>query len=401
MKLHHVCIILSIIVFACSKEKKETNISIGKIDSLHSNILNEDRKIWVYLPASYADTSKHYPVVYLLDGDSHFHAVTGLVKQLSGNTLCPEMIVVAIPNTDRTRDLTPTRSLVLPGGEERAFLKSSGGGENFTAFIEKELIPYVESHYHTAPHRVLIGHSFGGLFAVNTLIHHPHIFDSYLAIDPSLWWDGGKLMLQSDSVFRTKKFDDKTLFVSVANTMSPGMDTLQASSDTSGTTEHIRSIIRFSKIAVARKAGSGLTFGWKYYNEDDHGSVPLISEYDALRFMFSYYRLPEDPDPTIDKFTEHFKTVSAKLGYAMLPPEERINQAGYYFLGEKKFDRAFTFFDYNIKTYPGSQNVFDSMGDYYLAVSDTTKAIESFKKALTIVEVEATRTKLNELEKKK
>jgi predicted negative regulator of RcsB-dependent stress response len=144
-----------------------------------------------------------------------------------------------------------------------------------------------------------------------------------------------------------------------------------------------------------------LKFGWKYYNEDDHGSVPLISEYDALRFMFSYYRLPEDPEPTIDKFTDHFKMVSAKLGYTMLPPEDRINQTGYNFLGEKKYDKAFTFFDYNIKTYPRSQNVFDSMGDYYLAVSDTTKAIESFKKALAIGEVEATRNKLNELEKKK
>jgi predicted alpha/beta superfamily hydrolase len=322
-----------------------------------------------------------------------------LLNQLAGNDLCPEMIVVAIPNTDRSRDLTPTHSLKLPDGKEQDFLRTTGGAENFTRFIEKELIPYVDSRYSTAPHRVLIGHSFGGLFAINTLINHPHIFDSYLAIDPSMWWDDRKLLLQSDTTLRNEKFMGKTLFVSVANTMQAGMDTVRVSSDTTGNTVHIRSIIRFAKTAAATSAVNGLNFGWKYYHDDDHGSVPLISEYDALRFMFSYFKFHVNENITAEQLTEHYRNVSAKLGFAMLPPEGRINDAGYYFLRSEKYDQAFGFFDLNIRNYPGSRNAHDSMGDYYAAIDDKPKAIESFRKSLSIGENDNTRKKLNDLEK--
>src|SRR3954463_2953798 len=99
------------ILCSCSKEKKESGtISIGTIDSVHSDILNETRKIWIYTPPSADDKTTDkvkYPVLYLLDGDSHFHSVTGLLHQLTMNNNVPPMIVVAILNTDRTRDLTP------------------------------------------------------------------------------------------------------------------------------------------------------------------------------------------------------------------------------------------------------------------------------------------------------
>jgi predicted alpha/beta superfamily hydrolase len=386
---------------ACTNEK-DNRISIGLLDSLHSDILNEQRRILVYLPngnVPSADTSKHYPVLYLLDGDGHFHSVTGLIQQLTANGICPEMMVVAIPNTDRSRDLTPTHSLKLPDGQEQDFLKTTGGAENFTKFIENELIPYIDKKYPTSPHRTLVGHSFGGLFAINTLINHPHIFDSYVAIDPSLWWDERKLLLRSDTVLREKKFDGKTLFVSVANTMQPGMDTLRVAADTTGNTVHIRSIIHFAKSGLATRRDNGLNIGWKYYPEDDHGSVPLISEYDALRFMFSFYKLPFDPEITAEKLSQHYQNVSVKLGYKMLPPEQTVNQTGYYFLSEKKFEKALPFFELNIKNYPGSQNVYDSMGDYYVAVDDKPKAIEFFKKALEIGEGPNTRKKLEDLQK--
>ena len=106
-------ILLAIIVFN-AKSQRDNKIVIGKIDSVYSKILNEQRKIWIYTPdmtSGLRDSSRRYPVLYLLDGDAHFASVTGLVQQLSqvnGNTVYPEMIIVAIPNTDRTRDLTPT-----------------------------------------------------------------------------------------------------------------------------------------------------------------------------------------------------------------------------------------------------------------------------------------------------
>ena len=153
------------------------SIVIGKVDSIYSNILKEECKIWVYVPDGLSPfyAKKHYPVVYLFDGDGHFHSVTGMIQQLSqvnNNTVLPEMIVVGITNTDRTRDLTPTHVSSSPYMDS-LMLKSSGGGENFTAFIEKELIPHIDSVYPTAPYRVLIGHSLGGFLSLMCAARHP------------------------------------------------------------------------------------------------------------------------------------------------------------------------------------------------------------------------------------
>ncbi len=176
------------------------NIVIGTIDSIQSDILGEQRRVWVYTPNTgmqdiYA--SQRYPVVYLLDGPGHFYSVVGMIKQLSttnGNTLCPEMIVVGIENTNRTRDLTPTVSETGP------LSQNSGGGEKFMAFIEKELMPYIEANYPTEPYRMLIGHSLGGLTAINALIHHTEVFNAYISIDPSMWWDDRRLLGESEAL---------------------------------------------------------------------------------------------------------------------------------------------------------------------------------------------------------
>ncbi|MNK55562.1 putative esterase [compost metagenome] len=104
--------VLTSLISLCALAQSDNKVIIGTIDSIQSKMLNERRKIWVYVPNSWSpDSKQRYPVLYLLDGDAHFYSVVGMIQQLSqvnGNTICPEMIVVGIPNTDRTRDLTPT-----------------------------------------------------------------------------------------------------------------------------------------------------------------------------------------------------------------------------------------------------------------------------------------------------
>ena len=178
-------------------------IVIGLIGTIQSKILNEQREVWVYVPKSASDTNfskQSYPVVYLLDGELFFSSVVGMIQSLSSAYVCPEMIVIGILNTDRTRDLTPTHmdswqvmGLVL----DSDVCKNSGGGEKFISFIEKELIPYIDSLYPTASYRILIGHSFGGLTVMNTLIYHPNLFKAYVAIDPTMSWDNQKLLKEA------------------------------------------------------------------------------------------------------------------------------------------------------------------------------------------------------------
>jgi uncharacterized protein len=325
--------------------QSDNKIVIGKTEHIYSKLLNENRTIWVHLPTSANNTvfsASRYPVVYLLDGDAHFSSVTGMIQQfteVNGNTLCPEMIVVGIPNTDRIRDLTPTHTQLNFQGDSSQ-PSTSGGGEAFISFIEKELIPHIDSLYPTAPYRIFIGHSLGGLTVMNTLIHHPQIFNAYLAIDPSMWWDRQALLKQTGSVLMRDNFKGKTLFLGVANTMSPGMDTAMVRKDTSLNTQHIRSILLLTD-ALKRTSGNGLRWEYKYYNDDTHGSVPLISEYDGLRFIFDYFSFRNNnqlydnsvpADKTVALVSDHYKKISMEMGYQVLPPERYINNLGYGFL---------------------------------------------------------------------
>ncbi len=324
-------------LFFDSKAQTDNKIVIGTIDSIQSTILNEKRKIWMYVPSNgimdiYA--KQRYPVVYLLDGDAHFFSVAGMIQQLStvnGNTICPEMIVVGIPNTDRTRDLTPTHVGVDPLYLDSAFSKTSGGGEKFISFIEKELMPYIDSHYPTAPYKMLIGHSFGGLLAMQTFVYHTTLFNSYICIDPSMWWDKQALLKETKKALATKKFQNRSLFLGIANTMEDGMNINEVTKDTSGETRHIRAILELRDYFENNKQ-NGLKYQGKYYNDDSHSSVPLITEYDALHFLFDFYPLKlsfkDFTDTTgvlADKYEKHFSNVSKQMRYKVRPSENLIN----------------------------------------------------------------------------
>jgi predicted alpha/beta superfamily hydrolase len=394
-----------------AQDIKGDQIVAGHIDSLPSKILGEKRALWIHLPAGATDTGNtmKYPVVYLLDGADNFSAVTGLITYLSeknGNMFCPDMIVVGIPNTDRTRDLTPTSSAVDYEEKPSDMFKTSGGGEKFTAFIQTEVMPYINAKYPAAPFRMLIGHSFGGLTAVNILINHTDMFNAYTIIDPSMWWNGRKLLKQAHEVLKQKSFAGKSVFLSIANTMSAGMDTARVRTDTNIANNHIRSILSL-KDEFRNNPNNGLTWTYRYYNDDDHNSSPLIAEYDALRFLFSYYHLPADEASKLyetkakikvgDLITAHYADISKHMGYKVLPPESVLNEMGYNFMEIKTPDRAFDVFSLNIKYYPASNGVYDSMGDYYAYQKDKAHAVEYYNKSLKIKETPDTRAKLNKV----
>ena len=409
------CISLAFLLFSLQAFSQPGNdISIGKKDSIYSKLLHEKREIWIHLPGSANGSlfkSQRYPVVYLLDGDAHFYSVAGLIHQLSeinGNTLLPEMIVVGIPNTDRMRDLTPTHSPTGYTGDS-AGVGTSGGGEIFISFIEKELMPYVDSLYPTAPYKVFIGHSLGGLTVVNALMHHTRLFNSYIAIDPSMWWNNQLLLKQSANILTQNNFNGRTLFLGVANTMLPGMDTAAVWKDNSNNTIHIRSILLLAN-ELKKGKGDGLRWEYKYYPEDSHGSVPLISEYDGLKYIFDFYNFKNSNSlfdssysaaALVKMVTEHYQKISLGLGYEVLPQESFVNNLGYGFLQNKMFEKAYTFFNLNVVNYPKSFNVYDSMGDYYIGKDDNLKAAEYFRKALALNENPDTRKKLEKCEKSK
>lgn len=234
------------------------------------------------------------------------------------------MIVVGITNTNRVKDLTPTHSTdgtVMPS----FLLETSGGGQNFTTFLEKELIPYIDSNYPSAPYRVIIGHSLGGLTVINNLINQDRLFNSYVAIDPSLWWDNLNFLKQSKEKFQGVKFNNSPLFVAVANTMDKKLTLQTVTKDINPKSLPIRSILDFDKFV--KENSKDLIYKSKYYSDYDHGSVPLVAAYDALPFIFNFYALDFpfrdffDPNYKNDGILiNHYNKVSKIMGYKVSPP---------------------------------------------------------------------------------
>lgn len=173
----------------------ETDLSIGKSIKIESTILGEIRALNVYLPASYSnDNSKTYPVIYLLDGaiNEDFLHISGIVQfgAFSWINMVPESIVIGIENVDRKRDFTyPSQSEV----DQKEF-PTSGKSQHFIDFLEKELQPFVDTSYRTTTVKTIIGQSLGGLLATEILFKKPNLFDNYIIVSPSLWWDDEKLL---------------------------------------------------------------------------------------------------------------------------------------------------------------------------------------------------------------
>ncbi|MBS1669225.1 MAG: alpha/beta hydrolase [Bacteroidetes bacterium] len=390
----------SIVFFFLLTSAKSQNIdplSIGKVDHIYSKILKEKRTLFIYNPAENNNTKvQRYPVLYLLDGEEHFYATVGMIKQMSG--FWGDMIVVGITNNDRNRDLTPATSY-------------SKAGEYFMNFIEKELIPHIDSICPAAPYRIFSGHSLGGLTVINTLLNNTQLFHAYIAIDPSLWWENQKLVKEAKQVFVKKQFTNISLFIARANDMPLGMDTIAVLKDTTINTLLYRSVRQFVN-NLKKVNTNGLRWNSKFYPQEVHETIPLNGEYDGLKFLFDYNQfksnlLQIDPGKYFNAvnnvdglFITHYKKVSKRLGYTVTPPKDLVNKLGYTCLSFKKWDKAEFFFKMNIENYPQDANVFDSMGDFYEAKGDKKNAIESFTKALTLGNDTETRKKLEQLKSK-
>ncbi|WP_296317130.1 alpha/beta hydrolase, partial [Winogradskyella sp. UBA3174] len=176
-------IVALIFLFGFNQVKSQNveQIVIGTKHILHSNILNEEREYWINLPESYnndEESYKKYPVLIVLDGNTHFKSITGIVSYMSGNGEIPEMIVVAIQNVDRRRDYTPDKTITVREN-------NSGGGDKFLSFLEDELIPELNREYRTEPYRILFGHSLGGLLATHAYMKEKTLFNSFISVDPS------------------------------------------------------------------------------------------------------------------------------------------------------------------------------------------------------------------------
>jgi uncharacterized protein len=358
---------------------------VGKVDSVYSTILNEQRQFWIHLPnQGNLVEGKQYPVIYLLDGGVHLGGLA-MVQEYYNYFRLPEMIVVGISNrVHRTRDLTPT---VIESRHGGIMAEESGGSEAFTSFIADELIPLIDSKYPTTIHRTLIGHSYAGLFAVNTLVYHPELFTNYVAIDPSLDWGDQRWMERALHFAATSNYSGKGLHVSMANEIVRFSDQLTIDDVSSDTTEFslgVRSALQFVK-QFEVDPPQGLRFAWKFYEEDIHGSIPLVGMRDGLVFLYDFWRLKtpslyNDPNTSTAKIVSLIRAQSEAqttgLGYSSLMDEGLLDMLGHMSMDSNQPEKARAVFEISAEYYKESESAHASMVKICLLLVNLECAME-------------------------
>ena len=238
---------------------------LGAIEHVHSTVLGEDRVLNIALPQGYhPDSAARYPVIYLIDGgaDEDFIHIAGLAQFAAFPWVAwlPPSIVVGIGNTDRKRDLTHPTTIA----KDKAEFPTTGGSAAFMDFLGKEVIPFVEANYLTAPGRTLIGQSLGGLFATEVLLRKPSLFNHYIIVSPSLWWDHGSVLTIPADGLSAPDIGVSTVYIAVG--------------------KEGRVMVRGAKqlAALARKAH--VKVGFIQLKEHDHGNILHQAVLNALRW---------------------------------------------------------------------------------------------------------------------
>jgi predicted alpha/beta superfamily hydrolase len=251
----------------CSAQQKKSDFVIGDKISFESKILNERKTIVVIPPYNYKDRpDEKFPVVYVLDPGNNLFATFGIVNYYSDMLkIMPRMIIVGIVSGDREKDYLPSPSKEQPTG---------GGADKFLRFISSELVPLIDSTYPAKSDRCIIGHSAGGLFAIYALENQPDLFNSFICIDPSLWYEDQSYVKKMPEFLRNNKDIKKSIFISLSNEKEMGV---------------------FPFIEVLEKyAPEALKWDYIHYKSETHNSLGFKSICAGFEMIYKGWKTKDD-----------------------------------------------------------------------------------------------------------
>ncbi|TDE26960.1 alpha/beta hydrolase [Flavobacterium ranwuense] len=278
-------IIILILIFTVTignaqvKKQKETSkpFVLGTIEEINSKILSEKRIVNIYLPEGYNqnDTIK-YPVTYLLDGsaDEDFIHVVGLFQfnNFSWINRVPKSIVVGVANIDRKRDFTYQTTIE----EDKKRYLTCGKSANFISFIETELQPFIEKKYKTNNSKTIIGQSLGGLLATEILLKKPNLFNKYIIISPSLWWNNGSLLNEESEIYQENFKDKIDIYIGVGKEgLAPSEIPHVMEVDANLLSEKLKS-----------KKSKNVKVSFDYLPQEDHATITHLAIFNAMRILY-------------------------------------------------------------------------------------------------------------------
>jgi predicted alpha/beta superfamily hydrolase len=265
------CLLLILAITLLSQKEitaQDIHIKIGFRDSIKSEILQETRHVLIHLPDDYFSSDKSYPVLFQLDGgEDVLFETTAIANRLAlREEIIPELIIVAIANTNQSRDMWPTNTKYYPK-------PNVAGAKDFLDFLEEELIPFIEKKYRTSGDKILYGQSLSGVFTMYALLESPKSFTSFIACSGAFPGCEEYFLELSLKAFQQKdQFSGQKVFVT---------NGLKDELDPDGKMD--QTMIEFSN-SINNNLGDKISYEYVTYQNDGH--VPFQSLYHGLKFVF-------------------------------------------------------------------------------------------------------------------
>ncbi len=274
----------------------------------------------ISLPEGYGNNNKSYPVFFLLDGGIQFHNVSGIIEYLSKFKHIPDMILVAIKNTNRERDFLSFQFGNWP---------PVAAADKFRSFIKKELLPAVNEKFRTTPYRILAGHSYGAIFCLDNFMKDPEMFTAFIAISPALQWDKNKIWKLWPKVPDETIYYKKFIYLAIS------------ADDYEEAIESTRDLVSI----LFKKIPTGLEWHFKFMPDEDHLTVVHPVIFNALRWLHKGWRISEKKLATMNlkQVIEHYKKLSEWYGSEVPAHEGVLFNMGYLLFDKKKKRRRSKF----------------------------------------------------------
>ena len=327
--------------------------------TVESKILGEERQILIALPDSYEydEQDSKYPLVLLTDGEWHFDLVVEATKLLYQDGY-PKIIVAAIMNNDRGKDLTPSHT---------SEFEYSGNANNFYMFITEELLVDLERKYRISNHRTLLGHSLGGLFAAYAMVQDSGAFDAFVAVTPTIRWDNFKILDDFTPKIEEKLAESKpSFFLGIGN---------ETGAEREG-------VVRLKKVMETIHLPE---FSYREYPMDSHVTVPWKAYFDGLRFVFHSFLIPvEYENIDFSNTIAYYDEVGTRFDYDKRVPQRILFNWGFSKIGDADKTEALKIFEYYKKAYPNVPIPYRTLGDINFELKKYKIAKENYEMAYNL-----------------